>query len=353
MKIIYFCIALTMWLLASTLGHAQDIKTEEKIEKLIELKESVISEEKEALKLEVENINARLVSNAIAESEAEELKKAAAERHALNIENRLAIIDNKVALLKRNKDIESDEDGSSFVIHIGGDDDVDNSTIYIGRKDKERKYDKKTTSSFMFATGFNNAIMDGSSLSDSPYSIGKSGFVELGLAWKTRVLQNSNIVRLKYGLSFQWNKLAVKDNKYFVQNGNTTTLEEYPVDLNKAKLRITNLVVPVHFEFGPSKKVEHKDYFRYSTVDQFKFGIGGYAGVNIGARQKLKYEVDGEKVKDKLKKSYNASPFVYGLSGYIGFDSFSLYGKYDLSPLFENQLTDQKNISLGLRMDLD
>ena len=113
-----------------------------------------------------------------------------------------------------------------------------------------------------------------------------------------------------------------------------------------------NLVFPLHFEFGPSKFRRTDERIRYNIHNQFRLGIGGYGGLNLGTRQKLKYNLDGEKVKDKLKRSYNTSNFVYGLSAYIGFDSVLLYAKYDLSPIFQDAIVDQHNISLGLRFDL-
>ena len=114
-----------------------------------------------------------------------------------------------------------------------------------------------------------------------------------------------------------------------------------------------NLVFPVHFEFGPSKLKENDDTIRYCIRNQFRFGIGGYGGLNLGTRQKLKYEIDGDKVKDKLKRDYNTSNLVYGLSAYAGFDSMLLYVKYDLNPIFQDAVVEQHNISLGLRIDLN
>mgnify|MGYP001812256716 CR=1 FL=1 len=130
------------------------------------------------------------------------------------------------------------------------------------------------------------------------------------------------------------------------------TLEEFPVELKKSKFRSTNLVVPIHFEFGPSKKIERDTYFRYSTHKKFKIGLGGYAGINIASMQKVKYRLDGDRKKDK-ETGFNMSPFVYGLSGYVAAGNVGLYVKYDLSPLFKDQAIDQNNISLGLRFDLD
>ena len=70
--------------------------------------------------------------------------------------------------------------------------------------------------------------------------------------------------------------------------------------------------------------------------------------------QKLIYEdEDGNRVKTKERRNFNASNFVYGLSGYVGFGDLAIYAKYDLSPLFQDQALEQNNISLGLRWDLD
>ncbi|MEM9679751.1 MAG: hypothetical protein AAF901_05460 [Bacteroidota bacterium] len=328
---------------------------ESRIEVLKKLKKTIEEEEREFLKDEVRAINERQDRGDITAAEADKLRKEAAKKRALNIENRLAIIDNKIALLERNEsgyEVNSDSNGQ-FSISIGNDGDVDWTAIRLGRKNKPRKYDRRTTSDLVFAIGFNNAIIEGQNLDDSPYKIGGSGFVELGWAWKTRIFENTNFWRLKYGFSFQWNKLNIKDNQYFVRDGDMVQLQDFPVNLDKAKFRTTNLVFPVHLEIGPSRKIERDTYFRYSTRRQFKLGLGGYAGFNIGTLQKLKYDEDGRDVKDKMKGGLNTSDFIYGLSGYLAWGGTARYVKYDLNPIFQNQAIEQNNISVGLRFDMD
>jgi hypothetical protein len=149
----------------------------------------------------------------------------------------------------------------------------------------------------------------------------------LGYAWKTRLFKDTNFWRLKYGFSFQWNKLDIKDHQYFVNNDGAITLETFPVDADKIKFRTTNLVIQVHLEFGSSKKIERENYFRYSTRKQFKMGLGGYAGLNIGSMQKLKYRENGDRVKDKQRGDFEVNDFVYGLSGYLAWGSVTLYAK--------------------------
>ncbi|MCX7546662.1 hypothetical protein OS188_01705 [Xanthomarina sp. F1114] len=353
-------VALLVLVFSAQLISAQEITNKDKIELLEAQKERVLTEEKDLLKLEVEAVNVQLDNKEISLEKANSLKEELATKHALNIENRLAIIDNRIALLERNEngsyDIENHNDGFTFT--IGKDEDsykYDLKSIYIGPQTKKepKKYDRRTTSDLVFAIGFNNAIIEGQSLNDSPYKLGGSGFVELGWAWKTRVLNNSNAIRLKYGVSFQWNKLDIKDNLYFQEVDDVVTLEEFPINLSKSKFRSTNLVIPIHFEFGPSKKIERENYYRYSTHKKFKIGVGGYGGFVLQSMQKLKYDdMHGDFQKQKIK-DFNTNNFVYGLSSYISWGHVGIYAKYDLSTIFKDQAIDQNNISLGLRFDMD
>ena len=348
MRTITYCIALAMWLIAVALGQAQETT----VETLEASKEAIINEEKDLLKKAVEEINTQLTNGEISDAQAETLKQEVAEKHALNIENRLAIVDNKIALLERNKNVEviDDEDRSVLKISLGNSKD---GMLYLGKKYKERKYDRRTKSHLTFSFGLNNAIGDGQTLDDSNFKVGGSRYAEIGLSWKTRVFKNTNWLRVMYGVSFQFNGLKPTDNRYFVDMGEQTTLETFPVNLDKSKFRMDNLVVPIHFEIGPSKKIEKENYFRYSTHNKFKIGLGGYAGINLGTRQKLRFDQDGEEVKQKLKADYNTSNFIYGISGYIGYSDISLYCKYDLNPIFKNNDVDLHNVSLGIRWDWD
>ncbi|WP_452225219.1 hypothetical protein [Lacinutrix chionoecetis] len=336
---------------------AQDSIPKSKEASVETLKEGIKTEEREALKLEVEAINKRVLDKEITYEQAEDLKEAAAKKRALNIENRLAILENNIELHERNNpDFNIHNPINRKKVKFGvtvGDEDSFTGVSFSKKEDVKRKYDRKTYSHLVFAIGMNNAVIDGVEFGKSPYYFGESGFVELGLALNTRLLKESNAVRLKYGFSFQWNKYDLKDNKYFVENGNLTSLESFPLDLKEAEFRITNLVFPLHFEFGPSNKVEKEDYFRYNIDRKFKIGIGAYAGFNIGTQQKIRYDQDGDRIKEKIKRDYNATGFVYGVSTYVGLGNSSLYLKYDLSETFDKQPVKQNNISLGIRFDFD
>jgi len=340
---------------------AQEEGYQKKIETLKRQKDKITAQEKRLLKQEIEEINKRLESKEITKERADVLKTEAAKKRALNIDDRLAIIDNRIALLKRNKGLVNELDTLNYATAIELDwgtkrDDGDrligvrilNNENRITEKD-----DRRTYSDIVLAVGLNNAIIDGQSLNDSPYRIGGSRFFEIGSQWRTRVFKNTNFLRFHYGFSFQFNGLKQEENNFFVVNGDQTELQEFEFDLRKSKFRMDNLVFPVHFEFGPSKFSETDKKIRYSIRNQFRIGIGGYGGFNIGSRQKLKFRENGDNVKQKIKSDFNTSDFIYGLSTYIGFDGVQLYAKYDLNPIFEDAIVEQKNISLGVRFDLD
>jgi len=336
---------------------AQDSNPETRAVQIKQIKNHIKNEEKEALKIEVKRINDRVINKELTYKAGEDLKQEVAKKHALNIENRIVILQNKLEFNDRNgiqNDLNFENEKSFTSITFGN-----NKSNPLGLKISNSKrytkpiiYDFRTLNGLVLAAGLNNAIIDNQSLSNSPYKIGGSGFFELGFQWRTRLLKNSNLARLRYGLSLQWNKYDLKDNKYFVQYEDITTLETFPVDLKKAKFRITNLVVPIYLEFGQHRKIEKKDRVRFTTKG-FKGGFGGYAGLNIGAKQKLKYKDNGIKTKQKIKQDYNVNPFVYGVGGYLGYDDISLIIKYDLSNTFRANFIKQNNISLGIRYDIE
>ena len=323
-----------------------------KIEELQKQKNKIEKLEKDKLREEVEAINERLEDNEITATEAAVLKREAAEKRALNIQNQMNIIDENIALLQRNaKDVEGEDGEETQEI-----DEYYTSLEFLRydkKNDQEEKYDSipdRTRSEVLVAFGLNHSLIDDVSLSDSPYELGGSRFFEIGYGWQT-ILNKAGSIRFNYGFSVQMNGIKAKDNRYFVEDEDQTILEEYPYQLDKAKLNVYNLVLPVHFEFGKAT-TQYNSESAYYNLDHFKVGLGGYAGLNLGAKQKLKYEENGENKKEKIKEDYNVEKFIYGLSGYIGYGDWMLYAKYDLNTLFKDNPVEQHNVSLGVRVSL-
>ncbi|WBL21818.1 hypothetical protein [Zunongwangia sp. HRR-M8] len=349
--IIYFAFLLSSFAIGSLEAQEEREQKEfnlDSVARVREIKEQKIKiatqEEKDRLKKEIEKINKDLESGWYEKEEAEKKKKEAAKLAAENIRNRIAIIENEVDIAERNR-----EPGTYLELKLS----KGKINLGIDKPEKDQRIEeKRTKNDFVIAFGFNNALADGQSINDSDFKLAGSRFFEIGWAWTTRVFENTNWLRIKYGLSFQLNGLKPTDNRYFVQDGDVTRLEEFEFDFDKSKFRMDNLVVPIHFEIGPYANRSTDGHRRFSTEDQIKVGFGGYAGFNIGERQKLKFN-DGDDQKIKDKSSFNTNEFVYGLSGYLSFGGTALYAKYDLNPIFSSPNTEIHNFSLGLRLDID
>ncbi|MFV8391813.1 hypothetical protein [Flavobacterium sp. LB2P6] len=324
-------------------------ETFEKRAKTIALKiETITKEEKAALKIEVEAINNHLINGTITREEAESKKKLLAEARAINIEARVAIEQEALKNLVQEKvDGKIKEQDSTRTYSFS----------FHGKKHKDDSKDtiqgeRRTTSQFIFAAGLNNLVAD-SKREDSDYRFLGSHFYELGVSYNSRIAKNNNLLHAKYGLSVMYNNLSPTDNRSFVINGNQTNLAVNPIDIKDSRFKNVYLVAPIHLEFDFSGKKMKEDKPFFKTHQSVRFGIGGYAGINLKSKQIIKYDANELKATEKTKGDFNTSNFIYGLSTYIGYKSTSLYFKYDLNPLFKDNLVKQNNISLGLRFDLN
>lgn len=333
----------------------QDVDKQEQIAYLKAKRIQVEEDWKNTLKYKVERIVKDSQELGRSEEEIETLKKAAAQEVALNIQNQLAIIDNQIALVERTGYMDPDMP-SSLEIGFGKEDRNGNRVLgvaYKTNKATKRQYDRRTYGETVIATGLNNVVSNNAEIGDD-FTIGGSRFFEFGHAWKTRVFKNSGALQFKYGWSIQSNKVSFKRNETLVVENDQASLQEFPVELRKAQLRTTNLVIPLHLEFGGWKKEQGEDYVRYRIGGKFRMGVGIYGGVRLGTQQKLKYRENGERVKVKNRQDFGGDNFVFGLSSYVRITGdLSLYGKYDLTSSFNTtSLGDVNNVSLGLRLDL-
>jgi hypothetical protein len=348
-KIILYTIIIAFTLVTKVVG--QEKSFEQQAKEIAVNIEMITTEEKKALKKEVEAIDLQVKEGKISPEKGQELKLKIAEERAKNIETKVAIEEEKLAQLVQDKvdgkvlDSETIINGKYSISFPGG---------YRNGKKNINDEERRTTSQLVFAAGFNNLITDGA-VANSDFGYLRSTFYEWGLTLNTRLSQNSNLLHLKYGLGFQYNMLHATDNRVFVDTGSETVLETYPIYFkdNHTYFRNVYFVMPVHLEFDFSKTEEKDGKKIFKSHQGFRFGLGGFAGVNTNSKQFIRYELDGKKVNEKTKADFNVNDFTYGLSAYVGYKITSLYVKYDLNPMFKNNNIDQNNVSLGLRFDFN
>lgn len=336
--ILYISIALVT--LVNTVS-AQEKTFEQKAKDIAVTIKTIAEEEKKALKTEVEAIDKAVESGKMTKEDAEKQKTKIAEERAKNIETKIAEQEAALRDLVNGKlDIEETNDT------------MKKNKFSITTKYDKNKSENRTTSQFVFATGFNNLVTDGA-VANSQFGYARSTFYEWGLTWNTRLTKNSNLLHLKYGVGFMYNMLHATENRVFADINNQTVLVPFGTDLrpNRTYFKNVYFVVPMHLEFDFSKTSTVDDKKIFKSHRGARFGIGGFVGVNSNSKQFIAYKQDGYKISEKQQGDFNVNDFTYGLSAYVGYKQTSLYLKYDLNPMFENNAVDQNNISLGIRFD--
>lgn len=343
--ILYISIALVT--LVSTVS-AQEKTFEQKAKDIAINIKTIAEEEKKALKAEVEAIDLAVESGKMTKEEADKQKTKAAEERAKNIETRTAEQEIALRYLVNGKlDLATSKDSlkGKYRVSIPGG---------YEKYGDSLKSENRTTTQFVFATGYNNLVTDGA-VANSQFGYARSTFYEWGLTMNTRLSKNSNLLHFKYGVGFMYNMLHATDNRVFADVDNQTIFVDAGVDTKARKTYFKNVyfVVPMHleFDFSKTKTVDDKKVFK--SHKGARFGIGGFVGVNTNSKQFIAYEINDYKFSEKQKGDFNVNDFTYGLSAYIGHKSTSLYLKYDLNPMFKNNPIDQNNISLGLRFDFN
>lgn len=352
MKNVIFYVTALLCLFVSNAFAQQTFEDRAKI--IAEKIESITLEEKSALKDEVAEVNKQLENGAINNEQADQQKLELAQTRAANIERRTAAAQDELRKLVQDRVDGLVQTADTTITHRGFSITYKNDKVK-GKKGKDTipHSESRTTTQFVFAFGLNHLLTDGA-MAHSDYRVWGSHFYEWGMTGNTRLLKNHNLLHLKYGLSLQYNNLRPTEDRFFVKEGNQTNLVHPGINLTENRLRNVNLVLPLHLEFDLTPVKTYGDKKVFKTHDNLRIGIGGYAGGNIKTKQILKYEDEaGNRVKERIKGSYNVNDFIYGLSAYVGYGGISLYAKYDLQPIFEDNLVDQNNISFGVRFDIN
>lgn len=358
---------LSLWSI-EMIAQERDYSIFSKSEKLeLQSLEALIEEEAKAeLKKAVKTINTQLDNDEISEEDAEKLKTEAADESAKNIEELQDLLYTWASYQKRNFDKINFDDFEhqteidflgklgfdreySFSLDYQYENDDDSKESKKPLKERDLPYTTRTHNGIFWSFSFNNAVLDGGNIDDTPFKFAGSRSFEIGYEWSTRVFKETNFLRIKYGFSFQFNGLKPKSNSILIEDGEQTGFVEADVDLEKSKFRMDNLIIPVHLQFGTSKTTVLDNGNKRFDDQKFIFGIGGFVGANLLNTQKLKYTEDGENVKLRARDDYNTNDLLYGLSAYAGIGDISIFAQYNLNPVFKNNPVDLNNFQIGLR----
>ena len=114
-------------------------------------------------------------------------------------------------------------------------------------------------------------------------------------------------------------------------------------DVSKSMLVANYFDIPVELRFYANPNDKRRS---------FKVGVGFKAGMRFSSHTKVKYEDDGDAIKNKNKRSFGLNRFRYGVTGRIGIGGFNVFYYQSLSELFESGEgpleSTATNITVGL-----
>ncbi|QYS86807.1 hypothetical protein JJC03_01940 [Flavobacterium oreochromis] len=232
--------------------------------------ETIAQEEKEKLKEQVEKINQDFLKGTLSKEEADQNKLKLAQETAHTIEKRTVIEENKLTALVREK-----VEGRIQIL------DTLQKKKKIGIHWNKKKMDsigyseRRHTTQFVFVAGVNNLVTN-NSINGSDFRYWGSHFYEWGFSMNSRILKTNNLLHFKHGISFQYNNLRPTNNRFFVEEGDQTTLRAFPKPINDSRFKVVNLVFPMYLEldFSKSPMINGKKYFH--THKSFRLGVGGF-----------------------------------------------------------------------------
>ncbi len=335
---------------------AQNKTFENRTVKIAQRIDSIMTSEKAIMKKELKKIDDNQSKGALTSEEADAEKKKLAVYHSERINLAVAEEEKKMQQLiqdKVNNNLETRTEttrrGNSFFPDLSAENMMNDTLTGLKRE-------KRFTSQFVLALGMSALVNNEDAYYGEGFKTNPLGSGEFGFSFKYRLKDESPLWNVKVGFSFMSSAFAPEsDNDIFIKEGRETYVQDAGFDIKQARLGVLYMAIPFHLEIDLSKPQFDKNTKQYYLRSQtsFRAGIGGYFGVRLYTEHRIRYDEDGKKIWVTERDDFNVNTFTFGPSAYIGYGDISLYGKYDMNPLFRHSPVDVNNLSLGIRFDFN
>ncbi len=199
------------------------------------------------------------------------------------------------------------------------------------RWDVDKYYPRRGTENFVnFYIGLSNYLEDeelpnsNSILNLNPIT---SFYGAINLDNITRIL---GPIYLDWGAGLSIQDFSFENTRVSVVPGDNEVLFVEDNTISGRKSRLTMSHLNVHFIPTLS----------FGSYNDFRVGLGVYAGYRIGAHTKRKFDdANGDTERLRVRDDFFLSPFRYGLRGTVGWNSFDLFLNYDVTELFDEDVT--------------
>jgi hypothetical protein len=203
----------------------------------------------------------------------------------------------------------------------------------------DRKWNKKTRSSFNVDVGMNNYLEGGKfpDASNQLYTVKPWGswYVGLNSIWRTRIARK---FFLEWGGGVSWYNFKFSDPTTVLSkddNGVIFSQDPRNVDLRKSKLTVTyiNISAVPMIDFGDNSR-KYTFFDGGGKASSFRFGVGPYAGYRIDSYTKQMYYENGDKFRTHDHDNFYLNNLRYGLRLQVGFRDTEVFFNYDMNELF-------------------
>ncbi|QNL22793.1 outer membrane beta-barrel protein [Hyphobacterium sp. CCMP332] len=229
--------------------------------------------------------------------------------------------------------------------------------IIISDKHKKKK---RITNHLYIDFGLNNMVEKNAQISSQPYRLNNwsSRYFALSSMKKVRLGQNKGPANFQFGAEITWNNLMFEDDITLRKMNGISEWVDYmdpslpgnlritnDIPARKGKLAIATIGLPLLIGFDLGKD------------DNVKIAAGAYVNYKLSSWTKTVYFEEGDRKRVKDRSDYNLNDWRYGLMATFSYKGLSIFGKYDLSPLFNtnpelngNPTGDFNVYSFGIRI---
>ena len=202
---------------------------------------------------------------------------------------------------------------------------------------KSHKHKKRFRGHFAgLEIGLNNYLTADNSLSLPP----EYAYMDLNTGkswnWNLNIIDygfglGTDKVGIVTGLGFEFINYNFEGQNSIRKDPNTREIVEYVPpyagNITKSKFNMTYMTAPLLLEFqipAPYRRIY--------------ISAGVIGGMKLWSNTKMKYTVNSEKSKEKVKGDYNLHPFRWGVTARVGYRALGFYATYYMTPLFKDNL---------------
>lgn len=171
---------------------------------------------------------------------------------------------------------------------------------------------------------------------------GRSRYVSFNLfEVKGRIIQD--YVGITSGVGLQFYSFKYTHNHTFTFNDTLDIITDSTLSLNKNKIRVTYLAIPLMLEFNTSLDKDKA----------FHISAGVVGKLRVGNMYKQRHDQDGRNHTDKFKGDLLTNPFAADAIVKVGYRNFTLFAQTSLTPLFDTDAApDVRTFAAGLSINL-